>query len=220
MQANGIELPAVLLDGAIGLEFGATSPFFRFAFPPALAIQVLEVFDDLGVSPCINVEGPGRDTVLGEHPLTHPEYVRRLQPWVREEDPWTAVTTLRVLAFSLLGMDHAEIRHLAAEVTARAPVSAAMSPDRSFGGMHLSFRPLGVNKWAGVVEFCAYKGLDSDHVLAIGDADNDVELLEGASFALAVSDATPAALARADQVTAPAKEGGWADLLEFVGLPG
>ena len=86
--------------------------------------------------------------------------------------------------------------------------------------MHLSFRPLGVNKWAGVVEFCAHWGLDSGRVLAIGDADNDVELLEGASFALAVADATPAALALADQVTAPAKDGGWAELLEFVGLPG
>jgi hypothetical protein len=220
MQANGIALPGVFLDGAIGLEFGAESPCFRFAFTPALATQVLEIFDDLGVSPCINVEGPGPDIVLGEHPLEHPEYMRRLQPWVREEDPFTAVRTLPVLSFSLLGKDNAEIKQLAAEVTACAPVAAAMSPDRSYGGTHLSFRPLGVNKWAGVVEFCAYKGLDHHRVLAIGDADNDIELLEGASFALAVLDASPAAKERADEITAPANEGGWAELLEFVGLPG
>lgn len=220
MEANGIELPAVLLDGAIGLDFGATTPVYRYDFSPALAAQVLEIFDDLGVSPCINVDGPGRDIVIGEHPMTHPEYVRRLQPWVRDEDPWTAVRTLHVLSFSLLGSDHSETAKLAAEVTARAPVSAALSPDRSFGGVHLSFRPLGVNKWAGVVEFCAHWGLDSGRVLAIGDADNDVELLEGAAFALVVADATPAALARADQVTAAAKDGGWAELLQFVGLPG
>ena len=124
MEANGIELPAVLLDGAIGLEFGATSPIYRYDFSPALAAQMLEIFDDLGISPCINVDGPGRDIVVGEHPMTHPEYLRRLKPWVREEDPWTAVRTLHVLSFSLLGSDHSETARLAAEVSARAPVSA------------------------------------------------------------------------------------------------
>jgi hydroxymethylpyrimidine pyrophosphatase-like HAD family hydrolase len=151
--------------------------------------------------------------------MIHPEYLRRLQPWVREEDPWTAVQTLNVLAFSLLAPDLATAHNLASEVTARLNVAAAVSPDRTYGGAHLSFRPLGVNKWTGVLAFCTHSGLDPDHVLAIGDADNDVELLEGASVALAVSDATPSALQRADQVLAPASHGGWAELVEIVGLP-
>ncbi len=57
-------------------------------------------------------------------------------------------------------------------------------------------------------------------MLAIGDADNDLELLEGASLALAVADGTPAVLARADRVLAPASEGGWAEIVGLVGLPG
>jgi hydroxymethylpyrimidine pyrophosphatase-like HAD family hydrolase len=220
MEKNGLALPAVLLDGAIGLEFGATTSFYRHAFSPDLAAEVLRVFDDLGVSPCINVDAVGRDIVLGKDTLTHPEYLRRLQPWVREEDPWTAVRSLNVLAFSLLGADPTSTRTLAAEVTARVPVAAALSPDRTYGGVHLSFRPIGVNKWSGVVGFCAYKGLDSGRVLAIGDADNDVELLEGACLAVAVADATPAVLERVDRVLAPASKGGWADIVQLLGLPG
>jgi hydroxymethylpyrimidine pyrophosphatase-like HAD family hydrolase len=57
-------------------------------------------------------------------------------------------------------------------------------------------------------------------VLAIGDADNDTELLDGASLALAVADGTPAILERADHVLAPAKEGGWAEVVQLLGLPG
>ena len=220
MERNGIGLPAVCLDGAIGLYFGASSAFHKQAFSPALAAEVLEIFDELGVSPCINVDAPGRDIVLGEHTLTHPEYLRRLEPWVRDEDPWTAVRTLSVLAFSLLGADLESTRRLAAVVTARAAVAAAVSPDRTYGGTHLSFRPLGVNKWTGVLSFCSSRGLDPDHVLAIGDADNDLELLEGASLALAVADGTPAVLARANRVLAPASEGGWAEIVGLVGLPG
>jgi hypothetical protein len=219
MEANGVALPGVYLDGAIGLEFGSVTPYYRYAFTPALAGEVLEIFDELGVSPCLNVEGPGRDIVIGPHPMTHPEYLRRLMPWVRDEDPWSAVANSSILTFSVLGTDLAATRRLAAEVTSRAPVAAAFSPDRTYGGVHLSFRPIGVNKWTGVEAFCAYKGIAIEHVLAIGDADNDFELLEGASLALAVSDATPGALARADHVVPPASEGGWAELLGLLGLP-
>lgn len=193
MESNGVALPGVFLDGAIGREFGASTAFHKHPFSPAVAVEVLEVLDEQGVSPCINVDDPDRDIVLGAHPFTHPEYIRRLGPWVREEDPWTAVRTLSVLAFTILGGDPSMIRDLAARVTARAPVAAAISVDRTYGGLHLSFRPLGVSKWSGVLAFCAAKGLDAGRVLAIGDADNDVELLEGASLALAVADATEAA---------------------------
>lgn len=219
MEANKIALPGVYLDGAIGLEFGSPIAYYRCAFSPSLAGEVLEIFDELGVSPCLTVEGPGRDIVLGPNPMTHPEYLHRLKPWVRDEDPWSAVRTLSVLTFSLLGTDLGATRRLAAEVTSRAPVAAAFSPDRTYGGVHLSFRPIGVNKWTGVEAFCAYKGIDVKRVLAIGDADNDLELLEGARLALAVCDATPGALKRADHVVAPAREGGWAELVGFLGLP-
>jgi hypothetical protein len=220
MEVNGVALPGVFLDGAIGLEFGATTPFSRHAFSPAAAAEVLKTLEELGISPCISVDDPGRDVVLGEHPLTRPEYLRRLGPWVREEDPWTAVRTLSVLAFTLLGGEPSLVRDLAAHVTARSPAAAAISIDRTYGGLHLSFRALGVSKWAGVMAFCAARGLDAGRVLAIGDSDNDVELLEGACFALAVADASAAVLACADQVLAPASEGGWAEIVELLGLSG
>ncbi len=220
MKANGVALPGVFLDGATGREFGASTAFYRHPFSPAVAAVVLELFEERGISPCINVDDPDRDVVLGEHPFTHPEYIRRLGPSVREEDPWTAVRTLSVLAFTLMGGVPSMIRDLAAQLTARAPVAAAISVDRTYGGLHLSIRPLGVSKWSGVLAFCDAKGFDAGRVLAIGDADNDVELLEGASFAFAVADATEAALARADRVLPSASEGGWAGILGLMGLSG
>jgi len=220
MEANEVALPGVFLDGAIGFEFGATTAFHTRAFSPAVATEVLEILDELDVSPCVHVDDPDRDVVLGEHPFTHPDYIRRIRPFVREEDPWTAVRTLSVLAFTLLGGEPSMVRALAAQVTARAPVAAATSTDRTYGGLHLSFRPLGVSKWSGVLAYCAARGLDAGRVLAIGDADNDVELLQGASIALAVADGTEAALANADRVLPPASEGGWAEIAGLLGLSG
>jgi hydroxymethylpyrimidine pyrophosphatase-like HAD family hydrolase len=218
METNGIALPAVFLDGAIGRDFRATTAFHRHTFSPSSAEEVLEVFEAIGVSPCVNVDDPARDIVLGKNPSIHPEYLRRLGPWVRGEDPWTAARTLGVLAFTLLGGERSWILDLSAQVTARAPVTAAVSTDRTYGGLHVSFRPVGVTKWAGVLAFCAAHGLDARHVLAIGDGDNDAELLEGASVAAAVADASAAALQLADHVLAPASEGGWAEILPLLGL--
>jgi hydroxymethylpyrimidine pyrophosphatase-like HAD family hydrolase len=219
MEANGIGMPTVLLDGALGREFGAATAFHVAAFRPAAAAELLQVLEDLGVSPVINVDDPVRDVVLGERPSTHPDHLRFLEPWTRDEDPWTAVRDLRVLAFTLLGGDPASIRELAAEVTARIPVAAACSNDRTYGGLHLSFRPIGVHKWAGVLAYCAARGLDATRVLAVGDSDNDLELLEGAAVAVAVADGSAVALERADHVLAPASEGGWSGILGLLGLP-
>lgn len=218
MEANGIALPTVLLDGALGREFGSNTAFHTHAFRPEAAAEVLKILEELGVSPCINVDEPGRDVVLGENPTTDTEYLRLLEPWTREEDTWTAVRTLSVLAFTVLSGEASSMRALAVEMKARAPVEATLASDRATGGLHLSFRPIGVSKWTGVLAFCAVRGIDAGRVLAIGDADNDLELLEEAAVAFVVADGSPAALERADRLLAPASEGGWAEIVEVLGL--
>ncbi len=218
MESNGIALPSVLLDGAIGREFAATTAFHRRSFTRDSASEVLGILDGLGVSPCINLDEPGRDVVLGDRRSVHPKHLIFLEPWLREEDPWTAVETLTVLAFTFVGGEPSMMRHLAAELTTRAPVAASVYVDRTYGGLGLSLRPPGTNKWEGVVAFCGAHGCDPSRVLAIGDSENDLELLDGAAVAFVVADGSTAALERADHVVAPASDGGWAGILEVLGL--
>jgi len=218
MEANGIALPTVLLDGALGKEFGLPAPFHRHPFSRAAAFEVLQILEELEVSPCINVDKPGRDVVVGREPSTHPGHLRFLEPWIRGEDPWTAVETLDVFAFTLAGGEPSAIRELVVEVTARAPLAAAVHADRAYGGLGLSLRPFGVHKWAGVLAYCAATGRDATRVLAVGDSDNDLELLEGAALSFATADGSATALEHSDHLLAPPSEGGWAEILEFLGL--
>ncbi len=219
MESNGIALPSVLLDGALGREFGATTAFHRRSFTADGASEVLSILEDLGASPCINLDEPGRDVVLGDRSSAHPKHLVLLEPWLREEDPWTAVQTLTVLAFTFVGGEPSSMRRLAAELTSRAPVAASVYVDRTYGGLGLSLRSLGTNKWEGVVSFCRAHGRDATRVVAIGDSDNDLELLDEAAVAFVVADGSAAALERADHVIAPASEGGWARILDVLGLP-
>ena len=71
--------------------------------------------------------------------------------------------------------------------------------DKVFGGWTLDSAPKGVNKWSGVEAYCRYRDLDPAEVLAIGDGDNDVELLERAAHSCAMSHATDRAKAAAQR---------------------
>ena len=99
--------------------------------------------------------------------------------------------------------------------------SASIVEDLIYGGSTVQVRPPAVSKWSGVLAYCAEQGIDPGRVLAVGDAVNDLELLEGAAVACAVATAAPAVLARADHVIGPPSSGGWAAVLDLVlGLVG
>ncbi|HTF60350.1 MAG TPA: HAD hydrolase family protein, partial [Actinomycetes bacterium] len=55
LEAARLTGPAVVLDGAIGLDLRDGRVFHQVAFPPGAARQVLEAFAAAGLSPCVYV---------------------------------------------------------------------------------------------------------------------------------------------------------------------
>src|SRR4029450_7647365 len=86
LEAGGLSGPAVVLDGAIGLDLRARRVFHHVALPTAAARGVLEAFVGVGLSPCVYVDRPEVDLVVGEHPSTHPGHLARARPWVAVDD--------------------------------------------------------------------------------------------------------------------------------------
>src|SRR5215212_7276298 len=64
LEAGGLTGPAVVLDGALGLDLRDGRVFHQTAFPPAAARQVLHAFAAAGLSPCVYVDRPGVDPVV------------------------------------------------------------------------------------------------------------------------------------------------------------
>jgi Cof subfamily protein (haloacid dehalogenase superfamily) len=78
----------------------------------------------------------------------------------------------------------------------------------------LEFANPGVNKGSGL-DFAAERiGFSRDRSVAFGDGENDVELLEWASYAVAVANAHPKVLAVADFVCPSVDEEGVAQVIE------
>jgi hydroxymethylpyrimidine pyrophosphatase-like HAD family hydrolase len=217
LEAGGLAGPAVVLDGALGLDLRDGRVFHQVAFPAAAAVKVLEVFGDAGLSPCVYVDRPGVDLVVGDHPSTNPGHLARARPWVATDDLDRVVGDEPVYTFAVVGRPAALLEPVLREVGAAG--SASVVPDLIYGGFTLQVRPPDISKWSGVLAYCAEQGIDPARVLAVGDGANDLELLDGAAVACAVATATPDVLARADHVIGPPSSGGWAAVLDLVGRP-
>jgi HAD superfamily hydrolase (TIGR01484 family) len=216
LEARGVTGPVVVLDGALGVDLHDGRVFHRASFPAEAARLVLDAFVAEGLGPCVYVERPGVDTLVGERPSTHPAHLARSAPWTASADLAEVVASEPVLSFAVVGRPPAELEPVRRAIGAAG--SASIVHDLLYGGCTLQVRPPGVSKWSGVLAFCADRGVDPARVLAVGDAANDLELLDGAAVACVVATATPAVLARADHVLAPPATGGWAAILDLVGV--
>lgn len=72
----------------------------------------------------------------------------------------------------------------------------------------------GVNKGTALDALCARLGIDRARTLAIGDTENDLQLLEAAGVAGCPSDGADSVKAAADYICCPAHEGAFADFCE------
>ncbi|WRS30090.1 HAD family hydrolase [Actinomycetaceae bacterium MB13-C1-2] len=76
----------------------------------------------------------------------------------------------------------------------------------------------GMNKSVGMMKIAEKLGVPIEETIAIGDSDNDIEMLSVAGTSVAMGDGVPAARAAADWVTAGVDEGGLALAFERLGL--
>jgi Cof subfamily protein (haloacid dehalogenase superfamily) len=75
-----------------------------------------------------------------------------------------------------------------------------------------------VNKAAACEFVCERLGLTMKDAVAIGDAPNDIEMLEAAGYAVAISTGRPEVIAHADATCAPPEAAGVADVLASLNL--
>lgn len=205
--------PAVLLDGAVGQDLSTGETFHEVSFCRRDAVAVLEAFESASLSPCVYVSRRDVDVVVGEQPSTHPTHLQWLAPSLVHDDLRRVVESEAVFAFGVVGREPRRLRRVQEALDGRA--AASVTPDIVLGGSTLMVKRHGVDKWQGVLAYCDRSGIDPHRVLALGNGENDVELLQGARVACVVRDGCDVALALADHVIEPAAVGGWCAVLDL-----
>lgn len=89
--------------------------------------------------------------------------------------------------------------------------------EERYDGWSLIVAPPGVTKWNGVIAYAESRGITSDEILAVGDGDNDVDLLTRAGIAVAVRGGSERALATADHLIDGPASGGLTAIVDLVG---
>ncbi|MDR1237021.1 MAG: Cof-type HAD-IIB family hydrolase [Propionibacteriaceae bacterium] len=82
------------------------------------------------------------------------------------------------------------------------------------GAPFVEIAAAGVTKATGLARICDRLGIQQSEVIAVGDAKNDVEMLQWAGMGVAVENAVPEAKAAADLSIPPSDEDGWARFIE------
>lgn len=102
--------------------------------------------------------------------------------------------------------DHKKALKRAAEITGFESV---------VGDLHnIEFTNSGVTKAAGLKRLADMLGIDISQTMAIGDSENDIEIIKTAGLGVAVGNAMENVKAIADKVVAPMKENGTAQAIE------
>lgn len=213
LAAAGLAPDAVVLGGALGLSLATGKRFHRRAFGVDDARHVLTVFRSHDLEPCVYVDADDHEVVVGPSPATNPAHLSSVGRWLAEADLDAVVEEQAVLSFGAIGQEWARLLPVARDLD---DPGAIVNRDHVHGLATLMVAPPGVEKWAGVAAYCTSRGLDTDRVLAIGDGENDVTMLERAHVACVVEDGCEPALAAADHVLPRASGGGWARVLDLI----
>jgi HAD superfamily hydrolase (TIGR01484 family) len=213
LATYGLAPPAVVLNGALALDLATGKCFHRHQYDVDAALGVLAAFQSAGLEPCVYVEHDDFDVYIGERPSTSRQHLTALGSRARTANLDEIVASVPVLSFGVVGNEEQVIMGV---VDALARYADPRVTHGDFGGHGVTVGPYGHSKWNGVLAYCDLAGIDPNRVLAIGDGENDRELLTNAAVALVPVDAHANARSVAHHVVPSPALGGWAAILDHV----
>jgi hydroxymethylpyrimidine pyrophosphatase-like HAD family hydrolase len=216
LAAAGLALPAVLIDGALGVDFRTGQRFHQACFTPEAAVSTLATFRFHGLDPCMYVEHPEIDIMISGSPSTCNEHLAYLGPVAGRGDLDATAATTDIYAFSVLGLRREQLEGVAEALNLVEGSSVVLYPEPDYGQFGLIVSPPGVNKWTGVHAYCRLHSIAAEEVLAVGDGLNDIPMLRQAGVAVGVRGGTPEAMALAEAFIDPPADNGWARIVELV----
>lgn len=214
MHANGIELPAVLLNGAIGFDFGAETIFHQSTFDPAALGTVAQVLSSHDLAPIAYLSDTRALAIEGV--TTSEKHLGTLEAdlhWATYDD---LVDRTDVLGMSMLGIDWDLVNPALPALQALPGLEVAAFGDHLYPPCSVMLAPDGIDKTVGIRAYLDYTGLQPSRIIALGDAGNDLQMMAMADFAIAVDNGDPRVIELADTTIRPPQHGGWAAVIGYL----
>lgn len=187
----------------------------RNTLPTALARAAIELGEAEGWHILLYAEGK---LFLKEylHPVAF--YDALLGSGVTVGEPWEAILATRDGVDKVLYV--AEPEHIPAMVPVLQRRFAGLAEIVRSHAMFIEVVPLGVDKGSALAWLAQYYDIPREHVLAAGDQENDITMIQWAGVGVAMGNAAPSVQKIADWIAPPVTEDGAAVLIERFMLNG
>lgn len=219
LSTLGLELPVVCLGGALTKSPSGRSLHSTPFAPPAvvaltqlahrhdLALIVQRDSHDLG-GPDFVVDGTRSWNTATAH------YVRVGGEAGHADPAFSRTPRHDALVVGCFG-DHEPLAAFESDISTLPNwYETVLVPSKKTPGSYLEIIPAGVSKWAALKRYASGRGVAADAICAVGDALNDLPMIEGAGLGVAMGNADPAVKAAAAWTTGRNDEDGLVTLIE------
>lgn len=216
----GLELPLIIYDGALIVHHPSQAILHSQPLSAMVGAQAIEIFQRNGVQPVIQPSEIER-CVLEEvwlGPAEHDQAelatylsfsLHRLRRMTYEQLCAGNVNPLRVVAFA----SEEAIETLIPEISL-LDCSWHTIARGSYACAELSIMHPHCSKASGVAALASHYKISMEQVMALGDNNNDIEMLQAVGWGVAMGQASPRVRAAAKAVTATNQEDGVAQAIE------
>lgn len=208
-EALNVSLPVITTQGAIVADPGSGEIFAQTLMPLEAAIQVANWVDSTRRTTVFYFpESDGSVRVMQNNMDGDSSFYDHVFGLIREHQPTFAALLSGAGAAPPVKFitinDMANEADIALDLTERFP---ALTITRTHP-MLVEGTASGINKGAGLRKLCELLQVDPKNVMAIGDNDNDIPMLEAAGFAVAMGNGSAGTKAVADWVAPTIEEDG------------
>ena len=223
----GVEGPLVTASGALVKQPPDHATHYRAAFDPGALSTVLDSIVARGHEPILYTDSfaDGFDfhcrrlpePAAGDGPAGVAEYLARNRHLARLDPGLASAPPAGVFAGFTMGSREAMLE-LERELVTACPGQLSLHVIRSprYRDWMCEIAPGGVTKWSGVLAIATAAGIAPEAVCAVGDDVNDLPMIHGAGFGVAMGNATAEVRAAADRVVAGHDSGGIVELAELI----
>lgn len=208
----GLSAPLICFQGGLVYDYRARRVLHEVRLDPAVIPVVVDLAERHGWNLQFETTAMSYLPRVSGHSQALLDLLR-LAGWERVDNLATDLPEIPH-KFILTADDPAQRDTLEAELRARLAEAGLNLAVVSSHPILVEGVPIGPNKATGLAWLAEYLGVPRAAVLAVGDNDNDVPMLDWAGVSVAMGDASPAALAAADWQAPSAAEDGAAIALE------
>ncbi len=217
----GLNTALILYDGAIIMQHPLKAILYQRLLPASVGQQAVDMLIRHNIQPVVHpFKGTEEETWTGPPAFDNPwvETYFASSPVQIHRMPFEKLCAghpdpIRVVAFA-----SEEIIHSLLPDVAALECAWTITRRGNYGSSELAIMNPSCSKASGVIELARYLNISLEQVMAIGDNNNDIEMLQTVGWGVAMGQASDAVKSAARAVTAGNEEDGVAQAIQHYAL--